>query len=524
MSAASKASARPSARLPDRDYRRVLLLGSVFVVAACGLGYELVAGAVSTYVIGDPVTQFSLVVGAFLSAMGIGAYLSQHIRRDLLGAFVELELGVAIVGGASSVLIFATSVYLDAAFEVVFYGLCVAIGAMVGAEIPLLVRILQQDGRDLREALSSTLALDYIGALAGALAFPLLLLPWLGLSRVSVVFGLMNLVAAALGARLLEKRRRGLWVRIGMTGVALVALLFASPLLVGYFEDELYDDDIVYARSSAHQRIVLTRFRNDVRLYLNGHIQFSSVDEQRYHEALVLPAMEAAGRPTRVLVLGGGDGLAVREILAFESVEAVTLVDLDPAMTRLGRERDELVRLNGGSLNDARVRIVHGDALTFLRQDEGHYDVILADLPDPSSAGLARLYSRQAYDAMLRRLSERGALTTHATSPFFARRAFWSIVTTVEAAAAEPGRSPRRVTPYHVNVPSFGEWGFVTVTPADRDPSTLSPRVETQFLNPESWRAMFAFGLDLSRPEGLVPNELSDPSLHEAYRQGWQTY
>jgi len=519
-------AASATARLPDRAHRRVLLLGSVFLVAACGLGYELIAGAVSSYLIGDPVTQFSLVVGAFLSAMGLGAYLSKHVRRDLLGTFVELEIAVGLVGGASSILIFATSGYLDAAFDVVFYGLCVAIGAMVGAEIPLLVRVLQRDGRDLREALGNTLALDYLGALAGSLTVPLLALPYLGISRVSVVFGLLNLGAAGVGISLLEGRRRGAKIRLAVAAAVLVGLLAASPAMVGFLEDQLYDDDIVYAQSSAHQRIVLTRFRGDLRLYLNGHIQFSSTDEERYHEALVLPAMEAAGRPRRVLVLGGGDGLAVREVLAYPSVEAVTLVDLDPAMTRLGREREELVRLNQGALRDPRVSIVHADALSFLREDEGFYDVVVADLPDPSSAGLARLYSRELYDAALRRLSSRGAFATHATSPFFARRAFWSVVTTLEAAAeADVEGTPGRVVrPYHVHVPSFGEWGFAIATAADRDVTALTPSVDTGYLNDDAWRAMFAFGNDLSRPPGLEPNELSAPTLHEAYREGWQSY
>lgn len=519
-------AAAATSRLPDRSHRRVLLLGSVFLVAACGLGYELIAGAVSSYLIGDPVTQFSLVVGAFLSAMGLGAYLSKHVRRDLLGTFVELEIAVGLVGGASSILIFATSVYLAGAFDVVFYGLCVAIGAMVGAEIPLLVRVLQRDGRDLREALGNTLALDYLGALAGAVAVPLLALPYLGISRVSVVFGLLNLGAAGVGISLLDGKRRGAKVRLALAAAILVGLLAASPAMVGFLEDQLYDDDIVYAQSSPHQRIVLTRFRGDLRLYLNGHIQFSSIDEERYHEALVMPAMEAAGQPRSVLVLGGGDGLAVREVLEYPSVEAVTLVDLDPAMTRLGREREELVRLNGGALSDERVSVVHADALSFLREDDGFYDVVLADLPDPSSAGLARLYSRELYDAALRRLSARGAFATHATSPFFARRAFWSVVTTLEAAAeADVEGTPRRVvTPYHVHVPSFGEWGFAVATPPDRGVGELGPSVDAGYLNEGAWRAMFAFGNDLSRPRGLTPNELSAPTLHEAYREGWQSY
>lgn len=506
--------------MPDRDRRRVLLLGSVFIVAACGLAYELVAGAVSSYLLGDAVTQFSIVVGVFLSAMGLGAYLSQHVRSNLLAVFVDLEIGVGLVGGVSSLVMFAANVYLAAVFEGVFYVLCVAIGAMVGAEIPILVRVLQQDGRELREALSHTLALDYVGALAGSLAMPLFALPYLGLSRASVVFGLMNLVAAFFGIRLLPGAQRARKVRLGAAAVMLVVLLALSPRLVGFLEDRLYDDDVIYAESSRYQRIVLTRFRHDVRLYVDGHIQFSSVDEARYHEPLVLPAMRAAGRPESVLVLGGGDGLAVREVLKHASVRAVTVVDLDPAVTRLGRERPELVRLNAGALRDARVRIVNADALTFLRESDAFFDVIIADLPDPSTATLAKLYSRQFYTAALRRLSARGAFVTHATSPFFARKAFWSIVATLEA--AHSADTTRRVYPYHVHVPSFGEWGFALAAPVD--PRGFEPTVPARYLDADSWRAMFAFGRDVERPASVSVNELSHPTLHEAYRRGWQSY
>lgn len=508
---------------PDRERRRIVLLGSVFLVSACGLAYELIAGAIGSYLMGDAVTQFSLVVGVFLSAMGLGAYLAQHVRAQLLGAFVELEIGVGLVGGISSLLMFATNVYFAPAFPVVFFGLCILIGAMVGAEVPLLVRVLQEGGRDLREALSQTLALDYVGALAGAIAVPLVALPYLGLSRASVVFGLMNLAAAYVGLRMLPGRQRARKARLTAATLVLLGLLAASPAMIGFLEDLLYDDAVVYASQSRYQRIVITRFRDDVRLYLDGHIQFSAVDEARYHEPLVLPAMRAAGHARDVLVLGGGDGLAVRDVLAHEGVRAVTVVDLDPEMTRLARERPELRHLNRDALRDRRVRVVNEDALTFLRRSERFYDVVLIDLPDPSSAALAKLYSRQFYLLALRRLSARGALVTHATSPFFARDAYWSVVATLEA-AVEGGASARQVTPYHVHVPSFGEWGFAIVTPADRDPSDGAPTVPTRYLDRDAWRAMFAFGRDVARPTEVEVNELSRPTLHEAYRRGWATY
>jgi spermidine synthase len=511
-----------STKLPDRDYRRVLLLASIFVVAACGLAYEVIAAAISSYLIGDAVTQFSLVVGAFLCAMGVGAYLSKHVQTNLLGAFVDLEIGVGVVGGISSIVMFAASVYAEQAFELVFYGLCVGIGVMVGAEIPILVRVLQNDGRELREALSQTLALDYVGALAGSVAVPLVALPFLGLSRVSIVFGLMNLGAAALGLRLLPTASRARKIRLVLALALLGAALAFSPRLVGFLEDQLYDDHVIYAASSRHQRIVLTRFHDDVRLYLDGHIQFSTVDEARYHEPLVHPAMESVPGARRVLVLGGGDGLAVREVLAYRSVREVTLVDLDPEMTRLAR-RGVLAQINEGSLRDRRVRVVNADALAFLRDDQSFYDVVIADLPDPSNVVLAKLYSVEFYRSALRRLSSGGAFVTHATSPFYARGAFWSIVATLEAAAHEDPAA-RSVHPYHVNVPSFGEWGFAIATDARRDPRALAPSIRTRYLNRGAWRAMFAFGGDEARPRDTAINELSRPTLHDAYRNAWQSY
>lgn len=488
------------------------------MVAACGLAYELLAAAISSYLMGDAVTQFSLVVGTFLCAMGIGAWLSRFVTRDLLATFVAVEVGVGVLGGLSSVLLFAASALLEPIFPVVFYGLCVVVGAGVGVEVPLLVRILRED-TELSEAVSSTLALDYVGALAGSLLVPLVALPYLGISRSTVVFGLLNLGVAALGLRALPRPTRKLksWLVLGV--VVLLVGFLGSARLVGFLEDLRYQDHIVYAHSTSYQRIVLTRWRDDVRLYLDGHLQFASSDEARYHESLVIPAMEAVSRPERVLILGGGDGLAVREVLKYPSVREITLVDLDPEMTRLGRERPELVAMNRGALSDARVAVVNQDALLFAERDTGFYDVILADLPDPHNPALSKLYSQSFYALLARRLSARGALVTQATSPFFAPLAFWCIEATI-AAAAEP---PLQTWPYHVNVPSFGEWGFVLASRAPVDVGGLAPSVETRFLNAETLRGLFEFPEDMARVQVEV-NRMDQPVLAVYYNRGWKTY
>ncbi|MBI5525092.1 MAG: polyamine aminopropyltransferase [Deltaproteobacteria bacterium] len=502
--------------------RRILLLASVFVVSACGLVYELVAGAVSSYLMGDAVTQFSFVIGVFLCAMGVGAYLAKFIKTGLLGAFIGVQVLIGLVGGLSSMAMYAVNAFAEPIFPVFFYALCAVIGTLVGIEIPLLVRILEEES-GLRAALSNVLALDYVGALAGSVAFPLVVLPFVGLCRASAVFGLMNLAVAALGTTIMPRPRRRQWLRIGGATVVVALTLVFSGRLVGFLEDMLYQDSVILAETTPHQRIVVTRWRDDVRLYLNGHLQFSSVDEARYHEALVLPAMESVPSASEILILGGGDGMAAREVLKYESVSRVTLCDIDPAMTRVAGTRREFRTLNADSLRSPKVRIVNTDAMKFLEEDRGFYDVVIADLPDPSSHALARLYSTAFFSLAFRRLTDRGAFVTHATSPFFAREAFWCIQRTMAEAGRASAAAAFRTHPYHVNVPSFGEWGFVLASRRDIEPSALAPSVPTRFLDAKALPAMFAFGKDVAETSVAV-NRLDDPVLFGYYRSGWREF
>jgi len=502
----------------------VVLLGSVFVVAACGLVYELVAGAISSYLLGDAVTQFSLVIGVFLCAMGLGAYLAQFIRRRLLRAFIEIEIWVGLIGGLSSIAMFAVSAFAGSVFQVVFFSICISIGVLIGIEIPLLIRIVKEY-HGVSATISRVLALDYIGALVGSLLFPFLVLPYLGLSRASVVFGIMNLAVAGAGVAILRGRRLWMVLRLGLCSVLLMTALIYSSRLVGYMEDLLYQDEVVYPRTTRFQRIVLTRWRDDVRLYLNGNIQFSSIDEARYHEALVIPAMEACPFARQVLILGGGDGMAAREVLKYSGVKGIDLVDIDPAVTELGRSRPELAALNRNSLSSTRVRIHNMDAFKFLEESRSFYDVIIADLPDPSSETLSKLYSRSFYLLCLRRLSADGVLVTQATSPFMAPEAFKCIADTMGAAGGTREDLPRLVPlPYHVHVPSFGEWGFVLASRRALAPQRLSPSVPTRFLNPGALAAMFSFGENVLTTGEVEINRLDHPILYTYYRRGWSRY
>lgn len=505
---------------------RIILLGAVFAAAASGLVYELVAGAVSSYLLGDAITQFSLVIGVFLSAMGGGAFLAKFIQQRLLYRFVQLEIWLGALGGCSSMLMFAVSALADSLFPLFFYTLCVVLGVLIGLEVPLLIRLLRSAG-SVSEALSHVLALDYAGALLGSILFPFVVLPYLGLNRASVVFGLLNLAVAAAGIPLLRAQARNrLILQCGAAGGILLLNFAFSTQWVGFFEDLLYQDDIIYTESTAYQRIVLTRWRDDIRLYLNGSLQFSSIDEARYHESLVIPALEAGSAAEHVLILGGGDGMAAREVLKYDSVQSITVVDIDPAMTALGQTRKELVQLNQGALNSPKVMVLNDDAMRFLETSRDFYDIILIDLPDPNTETLSKLYSDTFYRLCARRLRANGVLVTQATSPFFAREAFWCIAQTMMAVnRPDLPETDIFVAPYHVNIPSFGEWGFVMAGRRPIQPDALSVSVETRFLNTAVLRAMFAFGNDISPPDTpLKVNRLEQPVLYTYYARGWNAF
>lgn len=454
----SETAAQPPAApsgLPEEQARAetLALLASIFLVAACGLIYELLIATVSSYLLGNSVTQFSLSIGLFVGSMGLGSYLSQRIRRGLLAAFVGLELLLGVVGGCSAALLF-WAYAAGPIYQVLLYGLLVTVGAIVGVELPLLVRMLHRYG-ELRTIVAHALSFDYLGCLVGSIAFPLVLLPTLGLMRTAFVVGLVNVGVAVYTIGVFRSRLRT--VPLGAACAATAAMLALGFLfslqLTGLFERHLYDDEILLSRQSRYQRIVFTRWRDDFRLFLDGNLQFSSMDEHRYHETLVHPAMGLAASRQEVLVLGGGDGLGVREVLRHSDVRRVTLVDLDPEMTRLAREYPPLRALNGGSLHDPRVRIVNQDAHAFLERTADRYGVILSDLPDPNGDALAKLYSVEFFRLARRHLSPGGVFVTQATSPFFGRDAFWCVVRTMRAAGFQ-------VTPTHTYVPSFGDWGF----------------------------------------------------------------
>jgi spermidine synthase len=490
------------------------IYATVMVVATAGLVYELVAAAAASYLLGDSLTQFSTVIGGYLFAMGVGSFLSRYVQRGLAARFVQVEVLVGLIGGWATAVLFVAFAQTPH-FRAVLYGLVGAVGVLVGLEIPLLLRLLR-DRLIFRELVAQVLSLDYAGALAASLLFPLLLVPRLGLVRTSLLVGLAN---AAVGLWSTWIFRRELPAPGFLRAFALAAIVclgggaVAAERITTWSEDRLYADEIILARTSPYQRIVLTRWADDLRLFLNGHLQFSSRDEYRYHEALVHPALAAHPRPRRVLVLGGGDGLAVREILRYAPVEHVTLVDLDAEVTRLFADNPLLTAVNGGALRDGRVRVVNADAFVWLAGTRETFDVAIVDFPDPHNFSLGKLYSRTFYRVLRGRLAPGGLAALQATSPLFARRAFWCIVETVRSA----GLTAR---PYHVYVPSFGEWGFV-LAGAEPWPAARAYPPGLRFLTVEATPALFAFPPDMAAVPVEV-NRLDNQILVQYYGAEWQ--
>lgn len=350
----------------------VTLLASVFVVAACGLVYELAAGALASYLLGDSILQFSTVIGCYLFAMGVGSWLSRFFDRQLPAHFLRIELLVALAGGFLPALLFLANAYTPGAFRFLLYALVGVVGTLVGLEIPLVMRILKREVV-LKELVSQVLTFDYLGALAVSVAFPLLLVPQLGLIRTGLLFGLLNAAVAFWTLWVFRHELRQLaahtWACV-LTAAVLAGGFAVAEQITTLAEDKFYHDRIVLAATSPYQRIVVTNGHTGHKLFLNGNLQFAERDEYRYHEALVHPAMSAFGAPRRVAVLGGGDGMAVREILKYPSVESVTLVELDPNMTGLFSNDPAMSRLNAGSLRSPKLHIVNTDAFQWLQNGE----------------------------------------------------------------------------------------------------------------------------------------------------------
>jgi len=486
-------------------------------MATCGLVYELLAGTLSSYLLGNSVAQFSLVIGVFLSSMGLGSYLSRHVKGAPLPRLLVVEFLVGLVGGAMGLVGFFAFAW-TALYVPVLLAFTSAVGTLVGLEIPLVLMVLE-DTRSTRVNVANVLSVDYAGALAASLLFPYLLLPHLGLLQGGIVTGIANTLV---GLVLLwhfrtqagPHRKALAAFGLGSLGLLSAALFFCEPL-AGFLESRLYRHPILLAEQSRYQKLVVTRRKQDIRFFLDGHLQFCSLDEHRYHEALVHVPARFVSHLRRVLVLGGGDGLAVRELRRHPGLDSIVLVDLDPAVTRLFRHNPMLLQLNDSSLHDPRLRLVDDDAFAFLRRDTTSWDLILADLPDPSDPSLAKLYSSAFYGMAMARLSAQGVLCVQSGSPWQTRRAFWSIHNTLRSLSTADDTV--HVRPMSVYLPSFGIWGFQIASHHRLDSAVAPLPPGLRFLSDSTWNTVFQLPPDMG-PVPAEPSTLDRPVVVQYYR------
>ncbi|MCQ2973266.1 MAG: polyamine aminopropyltransferase [Bacteroidales bacterium] len=487
-----------------------LLMLTTLIISGCSICYELIISALSSYLKGDSVWQYSVTIGIYMSAMGLGSYISKFLKNNLFNWFVVVEIGVGVLGGLSSLVLFLANIYL-VCYQIVMYFEILVIGIFVGMEIPILTRIIENDENNLRVTISSIFSFDYIGGLIGSIAFPLLLLPHLGYFCTAFLVGSLNLIVSLIIVIKYKNHISHYLTFLYLAIIILIGMLIGtifSENISKFVEDGLYRDKIIFMKQSKYQHIVLTKHRDDLRLFINGNVQFSSVDEYRYHEALVHLAMSKASKTENILILGGGDGLAAREIFKY-NVKNLTLVDLDSEIIKVCSENKDIVELNKNSLTDPRIHIINEDAYQFLQETNLKFDVIIVDLPDPNSEILNKLYTNIFYRLCKNVLETSGMMVVQSTSPYYAANSFWCINKTIESEGFN-------VLPYHLEIPSFGDWGFNLASLKEFDKS-FDFKVNTKYLSNDNVEALFFFHKDEQPNTDIEINSLSKPILLNYY-------
>ncbi len=472
----------------------VVVLGiSMLFVGICGISYEYTFSRLAADILGNSIRQWAIIIGLMMLFMGIGADLQKYFPDKYnVDNFIVLEIILGLLGGVGPSLTLYAFGSIHQHFILVHYFFICSIGLLIGLEIPLLTRVNQMTVPSLKHNLGLILKMDYIGSFIGALVWVFVLPIFFNVLEISFFLGIIN-VSVALFAWFwfypwMQYPR--LIPAFGIVVMIILAIgIINGERITTHAEQKLYRDRIVFTKTTTYQRIVITQNNTrDFYFYINGHLQFSSLDEHIYHEFLVHPVMSSLTHRKNILVLGGGDGLAVREILKYEDVESVTLVDIDPEMTKLAVTNPELVALNQGSLKNAKVRTLPAagiqkgekttltqygsghfrrhrkheeveihlyniDAYNFVQSISGMYDAIILDFPDPNNEDLAKLYSFEFYSILKDKLTFDGLIIQQSSTPSLAKEVFLTVGRTMRAAGLE-------TLPLRQHVPSFGDWGW----------------------------------------------------------------
>lgn len=549
----------------------VLLAFCMFSTGASGLVNEFVLATITTYILGNSIEQFSIVIASMMLMMGISGFVQTRMSdNNLIYKFIGVEVVMAILGGFAPLAIYGAFAYFEYNFAVVHYFFVLSVGFLIGFEIPIVMRIINQQKISLKTNLAIVYAMDYVGAFIGAIIWVYVLLKFYPLTEISFIVAGFNFAIALITVFY--------FIYTGMIKhrftTALVMIITSAVLVVGYlnnrdisalFEQRFYDDPIIHKTTTKYQHIVLTENKalGDIRLYINGNTQFSSLDEKRYHDLLVHPVMSIAKMPEHALILGGGDGLALRELLKYKNLKTITLVDLDPDMIKLASENPHLRKLNKDAFQDARLHVrppgnvnsinVKGvyletqdswskkqdsewvatvdvysiDADLFIRsKNNQRWDVVIIDFPDPSSVELSKLYSKQFYRKLRRHLSSNAFVSIQSTSPYHSKESFLTIGKTLKSAGFN-------ILPYRQNIPSFGDWGFHLAWSSASGESEKAIKnniksietfsVNTDYVTPELMQASFAFGKGELTSKTNCVNTVMFPCLLTNYTDyAWQ--
>ncbi len=511
--------------------KKNILLAALFATGFSGIVAEYVLATLASHFLGDSVIQWAMIVSVMLFSMGMGSRISKNFTKNLFVLFIIAEFFLSLVVSFS-----ALSVYSLAAFSqyvgVYIYLLAIITGTLIGLELPLAVRLNEQF-EELRVNISMVLEKDYYGSLAGGLFFSFFGLPYLGLTYTPFVLGSINLFVALVllffFPTILEKNKKQL---LSLFGFALVAIITIGTIkaeqIILYGEQIKYKDKIIYSEQTRYQKIVVTEWKDHYWLYLNNNLQFSTFDEKLYHEVLVHPPMQLAKEHEDILVLGGGDGCAVREILKYPDVKSISLVDIDPKMTELALEHPVFLAANDSSFHNPKVKIFNSDGFTFVKSDSNFYDVIIIDLPDPRSVELSRLYSLEFYKMCYKHLRPRGIIITQAGSPYYAPESFECIGKTLQAAGFS-------TLPLHNQILTMGHWGWQLGTKRDVTQQQIKAALKAadfdslnvEWINNEAIAHITSFGRTFfsNTTDSIKVNKIHDPVLYRYFlKASWDLY
>ena len=502
---------------------------ALFATGLSGIVAEYILSTLATYFLGNSVLQWTMILSIMLFSMGLGSRISRSFEKDLLRKFILIEFTLSILSAFVSVIAYSASAYYGHP-GVPIYLMSVVIGLLIGMEIPIVIRLNDQF-EALRVNVSAVMENDYYGSLLGGVFFAFVGLPYLGLTYTPFILGSINfLVACSLFFVL--KSALGSGEKRQLTGLTLAVFLLISTGflfaddIVRHGEEKRYKDEIVFVEQTKYQKIVITQNQDGFWLFINGNQQLSSIDEVMYHEPLVHPVMRLSKNPANVLVMGGGDGGAVREILKYEQVKTITLVDLDPVMTKLGQEYKLLLDMNQNSLNHEKVTIINADGYNYLEDNKAYFDIIIIDLPDPKTVELGRLYSYEFYKMCEKRLRPNGLIITQAGSPYYAAEAFHCIEKTLQAAGFN-------TVPMHNQIITLGEWGWLMGSKKGSKQELTAAlqnldysEIQTEWINNEAMTLMTSFGKNVFLKNSVIEvNKIHNPVLYNYYLNGqWDLY